>query len=421
MAHALPRDAYFTVETTFGEDQTDWPTNGKPIKIIEPDFELTRSEEENENITPRRQAVLDLVRGLKNGSTLSHGLYMTAAGVNAADQAQAVATNESDILRSGIGGRRLGYRSDLDGAGTAAAPSMIADPGYVAGDWAFGWDDSASAGRFVRIESMAGVGPFTANLLDPLLDAPAVGDVLYACITIYPDELAHDHTSANYTTLGWLLQGEDTDDVFALRGCKPSVGIEGIAAGERVRYTLDYLVADWPDVMPAKQTIAGAPSGIAPLTVGTGSKATILIGDVGSPLAGLDCRGTVEIDLGITWEQLPGPCSDVQGIKGYISSITPATLTLRAAFDDPSFVAEYLAGTKKHCLIQLGDQPTNATAIYFGELEYMERPQRADEGGETITELMFRAHEDPGDTTGLADPSDDLQQRRAPWVLLHSA
>jgi hypothetical protein len=416
MAHALPREAAVTVEATFGEDQTDWPTNGTPIKVIEPDFELTRNEAENENTTPRRHAVLDLVPGLKSDSTLSHAIYMTASGGNAADQAQAVATTESDILRSALGGRRLGYRADMSG-GTAAAPTVTLDPGFVDGDWVFGWDADGSVHRFVKIDA-ASASP-TLTLLDPLPFVPTASDILYAVTTIYSDELSHDHTSANYTTLGWLIQGEDTDDVFAMRGCKPAVSIEGITAGERIKYTFDYLVADWPDVMPAKQSLVGAPSGIAPLTVGTGSKATVLIADVGSPLAAVDCRGTIEVELGVTWEKIMGPCSDVEGVKGYISSIEPATLTLRVAFDDVALVAEYFAGTKKHCLLQFGDQPTNATGIYFGNLEYMMRPQRADEGGETITEIVFRAHEDPGDTTGLT--GDDLAQRRAPFVLLHTA
>lgn len=421
MAHALPRDAAATVEITFAETQLDWPTNGAPIEIIGPEFELTRAEDENENIVPRRQAVHDLIPGLKSGSTLSHSIYMTASGVNAADQAPAVATTESDILRSALGGRTLGFRSDLDGAGTAAIPSMTADPGYVAGDWVFGYGTAGSSGRFVRIESIAGAGPYTATLLDPLPFAPTASDVLYAAISGYSDELSHDHTSANYTTLGWLIQGEDTDDVFALQGCKPAVTIEGIAAGERVTYNFEYLVAGWPDVMPAKQALAGTPSGIAPITVATGAKAQILLADFGSPLAGVDCRGTVGVELGVTWAQLMGPCAgeNAEGIKGYISEITPATVTLRVAFDDPTFVAEYIAGTKKHLLIQNGDQPTNATGIYFGKLEYASRPQRVDEGGETITEIVLRALEDPADTTGLT--GDDLAQRRAPFTLLHTA
>ena len=417
MAHVIPRDARFTVETTFAENQADWG-NGAPIKIIEPSFDLTREEADNENITPRRQAVLDPVPGLKSGSTFAHSMYMTASGVNAADQGTAVATNESEILLAALGGRTLGLRADLDGGGSAAAPTVATDPGFANGDWVFGWDDSASTGRFVRIDNV-GASP-TLTLLDPLLAAPTADDVLYACITSYSDELSHDHTSANYTTLGWLVQGEHVDDVFAMRGCKPTVSIEGIAAGERVKYNLEYLVAGWPDVQPTKAAL-GDPSGIAPLTVATGAKATILIADVGSPLAAVDCRGSVDIELGVSWGQLMGPCASAngEGVKGYISEITPATLTLRVAFDDVAFVAEYLAGTKKHCLIQIGDQPTNATAIYFGNLEYMARPQRADEGGETITELVFRAQEDPGDTTGLT--GNDLAQRRAPFVLLATA
>jgi hypothetical protein len=69
-------------------------------------------------------------------------------------------------------------------------------------------------------------------------------------------------------------------------------------------------------------------------------------------------------------------------------------------------------------LIQNGDQPTGATGIYFGNLEYAGRPQRVDEGGETITEITFVAHEDPAGGTGTT--SDDAQLR-APFVLLHTA
>jgi hypothetical protein len=69
--------------------------------------------------------------------------------------------------------------------------------------------------------------------------------------------------------------------------------------------------------------------------------------------------------------------------------------------------------------LQFGDQPTSATGIYFGNMEYMMRPQRVDEGGETITEIVLRAHEDAADTTGLT--GDHLAQRRAPFVLLHTA
>ena len=416
MAHAEPRSTFLTVEALLGEDQADWPSNGNPIKVIGPEAELTAGETANENIKPRRQAIHDQIKGLKSDSTYSHEMYMTASGVNAADQGTAVATLESDILRSSFGGRTLGLRADI-AAGTAAIPTVASDPGFANGDWVFGWDDSASSGRFVRIDDV-GASP-ALTLLDPLLDVPTASDILYAAITIFSDELSQDSGSGNFTTLGWLLQGEGTTDVFELRGCKPTVSISGIAAGEVVKYGVEYMVSDWDDVMPVKQTIAGAPSGLGPITVGTGAKATILIADVGSPLAAVSCRGSADIELGVAWAKLMGPCGGSQGVKGYISELTPATVTLRIVFDDVAQVAKYTAGTKQHLLIQNGDQPTNATAIYFGNLEYSGRMQRVDEGGETITEITFLAHEDPGDTTGLT--GDDLAQRRAPFVLLHTA
>ena len=415
MANALPREAAVAVESTFGVGPV-WTGAGLAIKVIEPEAELVREQLDNENITPRRLAVLDQILGLKSTSTVNLAIYGTASGVNAADQQPAVATVASHILHSGLGGRTLGFRAALAGTGTVTIPNVVTDPGYVNGMWVFAFDDSEGTGGWHRIEDASATPALTISPDLPL--GPDAADIFYAAIMIYPHELAMDHTSAGYTTLSWLFQGEHVDDVFELLGCKPTIGIEGLAAGELLKFSCAHNVLDWPDVQPAKQVLAGTPSGIAPLTVGSGVQTTIKLADFGTPLVDVDCRGTTDIDPGVTWGPVSGACG-TEGVKGWVSEITAATITIRLAFADPSWDAKYEAGTKQHLLISIGDKPTNAVGIYFGNLEFAARPKRINEAGVTTTELMFRSHEDPADTTGLT--GDDLALRRAPFVLLFAA
>jgi hypothetical protein len=320
------------------------------------------------------------------------------------------------VIRSALGGRRLGWSIGADGIGTVTIPGTDADPGFTPGEWIFYWDDSVGAGTLHRIESS------TATTVTLLNDLPALpddaADVLHASIQHYPDEPAlNDATHANNTTLSWFVQGEDAEDRQEMSGCKPTISVDGITAGTPVKLTLEHAVTTWPEVMPAKITILGDPSGIAPVVPGTGQSTTVLMGDVGGPLAPVDCRGTIDVELNYAWAGVEGNCG-TEGIKGYTGSDVTAGLTLRVRFDD-DYDAEFAADQRKHVLIQIGTQPGNTIGIYLGNLEYIESPDRIDEGDQTTSELTFTAHEDPADTTGLT--GDELALRRAPVVLIHTA
>jgi hypothetical protein len=419
-SHADPREFAFTVETTFAEVQSDWTANGIPVYVIEPDAPLERAHLDNENIRPRRLFVHDYVHGLRSGSTMSWGHYLTAAGVSAAEATQAVATAESTIYHSALGGRTLGWSIGLAGTGTAAIPEVDADPGFVAGDWGFFYDTSGSTGEFRRIESIAAGPPVALTLLEALSFTPDdAADVLHAVIAVYPDEPAlNDYSDPNHTTLGVLVQGEDIDDVYVGQGCKPAMSIEAITAGEPVKASIEAMVTTYPDAMPAKQTLTGTPSGIAPVVASIGTATTIRLGDFGGALAGVDCRGSVEVELAYAWDPVQGPCG-TEGVKGYIGTgLGEAMVTITVAIDDDFDVDEF-AETKKHLMIQVGDQPTNAIAIYWPRLEFAEKPVRVDEGGTTSMTLKFRAQEDTASIAGLT--GDDIAQRRAPVIILMAA
>ena len=417
---AEPREFFFVVESTLGAGPaTDWPTDGRPMLVIEPDVTgVTQARLDNENIRPTRLDMNDMIEGLKSDSTVSWSMYLTATGVSAAEAAQAVSTDQTTIYKSALGGERLCFAIGFAGTGTAATPDLDADPGFIPGDWGFAYDASGGRGLFVRTET-TGASP---TLLDPLDFTPDdAADVWHATIINYPDEGAlNNWNDANHTTLATLIQGDATEDVYELLGVKPTMNIDSITAGELVRVTIEAGVTDYPDQMPAKQTIAGTPTGIAPTTVATGTATTVRLADFGSALAAVDCRGSIDIELGISWERVQGPCG-TEGNKGWFATIEAATITMTLEYDD-DFDDDFFTNPQpyQHIMIQVGDQPTNAWCIYFPKLEIMEKPTRVDEQGTTSIQVTWRAHTDPA-AVGSGLTGDDLDRRRAPFVIVQAA
>jgi hypothetical protein len=410
-SHALPRQAKFAVEATFIEE-IDYSVAGTEIYVIEPDVSaLDQQNIESENNRPRRTFVHDMIRSLKSGSEVPLGLYMTAAGATAAEAAQAVATPQSDIFKACLGGRNLGWSIGFSG-GTAAAPEIDADPGYVVGDPIFAYDDSTGTGEFYIIEAIVG----TVLTLDRDLHfVPDPADVAHAVISIYLDEDAlNDHDDVDHTTLGWLVQGEDTDDVYVIRGCKPSLEIEGITAGEPVKAAITNMVTDWAPA-PAAVAFPGPVSGIAPNVPGTGCDTIFRIAAIGSPLADVDARGTITPNLGVSWEAVTGP-NGCEGVHGYVATGVgeggpQVSVEYERAYQDGWF-----AETKYHMLTQVGATPSDAWGIYWPQLEYRVAPKRVAESEVTTHALDFRAQENPGSVAGLT--GNDINQRRSPVLIM---
>lgn len=420
-AHAMPREAAVKVEASFAETVSDYDANGTEIYVINPDVSgVTQATVANENIRPRRLYEFDLIHALKSDATFSCEIYMHATGVNAAEAAAAADTIQAKILKSACGGHDLGACEGI-ASGTAAEPVVEAGKGasYVAGDWGAALDTSAGTVEFARIES---IDADTLTLLWDLGFTPDAGgaDTFGAVITIYPNEDAlSNHDDANHTTLGWLVQGEDSEDVYELRGCKPTLGAITITAGEPVKLQLAHKVVTYAEA-PSAVTFSSAPSGSAPNVPGTGSTTTVKLGAFGGALSSVDCYGAITFTPGIEHEKAGGGGPNgVEGHHGYMaSSVGPATLELIVPFDNAYHTA-WAAKTKYHCMIQVGNTSTTAWGIYCARLEFAERPQRVDEGGVTGHRLLFRCLEDTASVSGLT--GDNIDKRRAPWVLLIAA
>ena len=413
---ALPRTAAVFAESTLAETQSDWDGNATEIYVIEPNVEsVSQAILESANIKPRQQAWHRKIYGLKSESTFTCSMYLHAKGTNAAEAAAATAAIQHTILKSAVGGLDLGYAEGLAG-GTVSAPTLGSDPGVVAGDFGFFYDASAGTVELRRIESISTV---TLTLLEDLSFTPDGGgaDVMYAAIDIYPNEDAVENKAdANHITLGWKVQGRDTEDVYELRGCKPTLGPIAITAGEPVMVELAHKMVDWVST-PSATTWTSTPSGEAPNVPGIGTTCTFRLGDFGGAMATTEVRGTITFTPSVEHNQIMGP-NGTEGVHGYSGVFSDATLEVIVEYD-ADYDDEFDAKTLKHAMIQVGNTPTTAWGLYFPRLEYVAKPVRIDEGGVTSMRLMFRCLEDTASVSGLT--GDDIDKRRAPWHLLFCA
>lgn len=413
---ALPRTAAVFAESTLGETQSDWDGNATEIYVIEPNVEgVTQAILDNANIRPRQQAWHRKIHGLKSESEFTCGMYLHAKGTNAAEAAAATGTIQHTVLKAAVGGLDLGYAAGLAG-GTASAPDVDADPGYVGGDFVWAKDATTGLVELVRIESIATT---TLTLLGDLSFTPDVGgaDTLHAAIDVYPNEDAVENKSdVNHVTLGWKVQGRDTEDVYELRGCKPTLGPIAITAGEPVQIELAHKAIEWAQT-PTATTWTSAPSGEAPHVPGVGTTCTVKLANFGSALAAVEVRGTLTFTPGIEHERIMGP-NGTEGVHGYSGVFSDPTLELVLEYTD-DYDDEFVAKQLKHCMIQVGNTSTTAWGLYFPRLEYMAKPVRVDEGGVTSVRVMLKCLEDTASVSGLS--GDDIDKRRAPWHLLFCA
>ena len=413
---ALPRTAAVFAESTLAEVQSDWDSNATEIYVIEPNVEgVSQTLLDSANIVPRQTYKHRKIYGLKSDSTFTCSLYLHAKGANAAEAAAATAAIQHTVLKAAVGGLDLGYAEGLAG-GTASAPELESDPGIVGGDFGFFYDTSAGTGEFRRVESISTV---TLTLLEDLSFTPDAGgaDVMHAVVDVYPNEDGiENHADANHVTLGWKVQGRDTEDVYEVRGCKPTMGSIAITAGEPVMLELAHKVADWVST-PSATTWTSTPSGEAPNVPGIGTTCSFRLGDFGGALAETAVRGTITFTPGIEHEQDKGP-NGTEAIHGYSGTIGDATVEIVVEYD-ADYDDEFDAKTLKHAMVQIGNTPTTAWGMYFPRLEYAAKPVRINEGGLVSQRLTFRCLEDTASVSGLT--GDNIDKRRAPWHLLFCA
>lgn len=419
---AVPQQLALYVETAFvtGGPATDFPSDGTFFYVIEPDKTgVAQASLDNENNLIRPFAVHENILGLRNGN-LTFGIYMHGSTANAAEGAAAVTYHVAELLQSALGGKDLGYAAAVESSGTEQADEIeiTTDPGYEQGDWVF-YKQDGGVGEFYRVLSKTGTSP-TVLTVDRDVHVAVVDrgedDTLHAVIDIFLHQAAvTQYGHASHKTLQFLAQGDHAEDIDICKGCKAQFSIEPITAGEPAKLNFDVLVTTFEGADEAtKQDFANAtPVGEAGIVPGLGTTTYFKMADFGSALATVKAIGSITVEPGANYERIMGP-NGHEGVHGHIHTLDVPTLEVMVEFDK-DYKTEYRAKTKKHALIQVGND-LQAWGVYFPRLSYTAEPDPGAEGGIRTAALSFKGMEDsasPGSLTG-----DSLEKWRTPLHLL---
>lgn len=422
--HAAEREVAYQNETTFGTVVDPTWASRTVFLCVEPNFEaMQQSTIDNLNYRQRALATRGKVQSLANG-TFSFGLYMHGRLTAVADDARSTITSPNfpiaHLMQNAWGGIRLGYRTVLSG-GSAAEPDVEAGDGgqYAAGDWGFFIDGSSTSGPgyFRKIESID-TDTLTLWAGHDLPFTPANGDILGSVIQAYPHtSILVNPNNASHLTQSFLAMGDLADDAQQGAGCKLNLSaIEGLAPGEAAMLRFEGM-ATQIDNEAITQPSAGTPVGDAPLATATGDDTTVYISAVGAALAAVEAQ-SVTVTPGINSQ--PIPCvGGIEGRSGYTltaSSADETMIEVNVDYDD-AWNTAFAAETRYQILIQVGNVPGRAFAVFAANCELVEDPSRGAATDLTVSVLKFRCLESAVST---AATGDDLEKVRAKIELLFS-
>lgn len=418
VAHALPKQIALFEETAFvSGGPASWANDSTPFYCIEPDLSgIAQVSLENENIRPRTRATHQNILGLKN-CEFQFGMYMHGKPSNAAEGAAATAFHLSKLLKSALGGADLGFGVGVaDAGGSADEIEVDSDPGFAIGDFIFVHDTSAMNGQFYRITAIAAGPPVVLTLDRDLHFTPDAGgaDRVYAVIDCYIHQAAaaqHDH--ANHTTMQYQVQGEGAEEVWILKGCKPSLTIESIEAGAPTKISFGNMVTVFDHELATKATFAAAPAGEAGNVAGVADSTLFLMANHGDPLVSVHARGAISVEPGVAYDRVMGP-NGYEGVHGHVDNLGDTTLEVMVDFND-DYATEYRAQTEKHALLQIGNT-VGAWGMYWPQLEYSQEPARNDEQALSGSTLTFRGRENQDSIGALT--GDNAEKFRSPFHIL---
>ena len=421
VANSIQKHVFLSTEAAFADATSpDWENLAAPLGLMAvtslEDAALRRAYIEDKTLKTRASGTRSMIRALRSGATASLASYMYgASAAHAAAGSQAVRDILDVLLRSWLGGETDGFSADITG-GTAANPDVAAAQGDNFTDWSWGyfWDadggDGSGEGHFRQIASVADGGggddTFTMVAGHDLPFVPAAGDRVYAAKDHWPHWTAmEDHTDALHETLTLLLQGFQTDDVYELKGVKPSIDFNAIEQGSPVELAIALGLAYFL-VNPGQEDGSGlALQGSPGRVVGAGSTTRCFLANADAALAAQQFWGGLKFTPGIQYEQVNGP-NGVEGVHGWglqASSYDAGRVEAIVPYD-AAFRAEAESNQAKHMLIQVGNAITSAPyGFYFPHLEYADDMEPGnDRNARRQSTLRYSLHERTGvDTAGM--------------------
>jgi hypothetical protein len=401
-------------ETTFGEGPTNWDADAavREFLPIDPDWsELREGVVENRNARRRAFAPYPKLPALRNG-TFKFGIYAAGRATTVAAGVQSTTDAHSIMLRNAWGGLRLGYATGVvDDSTTAPEVTAAAGANYPAGS-AFFAVDAAGSGQFALVGSVAGDVLTLRTALD---NAPAS---IGAAVALFPHTRAlTNRAHASHTTLSLYFRGEHTEDSAIGLGCKLNVtGLENTQAGGDASWAIEGMARDFQTETADRAALTGVPEGPTGPIVGRAGTA-VRIANVGTAALVDVGAYTFAFTPGIANAPVPG--MGEQGRLGYHSPGTEdTTLTVTVPYD-AAWIEDFRAGQHKHVMVQVGDQPGDAYAIYLPNAEIAEDPKRGADADETSMTLVFRAREFAGATH--TEGTDNYEMERARFQVWRAA
>lgn len=406
-----PRTVAYFEETEFGAAPADWDASGIPFLCIDPDTsDVQQAVNDNQNYVQRPFATRESIHALRN-SEFTFGIYATGTGVTTADAAQAATFYLTDFLRVAWGGRTLTY------AEAVATPDPVA-PTVTAAAGA-----NYTEGQVVMVTLLDGTRRF--NVIDDV-----TGDVLTfrwaegqnitgigaTALSFIDGPIVTNRQNAGNVTHGLILTGDLSDDTCQLGGCSYSVTVEGLSSGEEAIFRFAGMCATFDNDGVTQPTLATAPVGVSPATVGSGQSTRVLIGDVDGAMTDVGAY-SVEVTPGIVKQPVQG-VGGLEGRHGYQAggwNDTRVEITVPYA---ESWLTDFENAQHKQIMIQVGDARGGSFAFFFPNAEIYVDPRRGESQDETAVTLTFRPREYEGAT---ATTGSDLELWRSKMVFAAGA
>jgi hypothetical protein len=197
-----------------------------------------------------------------------------------------------------------------------------------------------------------------------------------------------------------------------------ATAVEGLAPNEAPMISFEGMCLTFPN--PTTLTSPDVdvdPEGEAPLATAVGTSTSVRIGTLAGALSAVEVQ-SFAFTPGVASQPVGGLTS--HGRLGYTlaqGSADAMMLELVVPYSSTWF-DDFDADTRKHVLLQIGDQAGEAFGIYFPHMQIAADPRRGVSDDLATIQLSLRPLEDEGATS---ETGNQLEQYRSKCVLLMAA
>lgn len=425
---ALSLLTYFS-ETTQGTAPADaaaWIANGVRLRHIADTLDISGVERqflEDMRNQYRVKGNEPRVQSIDNPefpfAVYGHGLgETTASGAQVATDAPGYQLML--LLSHAIGGISRGYSNTVSGAASTTTTVDVTDASnHAVGDFiaiefqtAYG-DYPVTTAWPRRITAInTGGAPHVITIDQALPQAPAAGDAVHACVTVYHDEdVLCDSAAAAGRTRSWLVQkgmpgaGASVRESWVFKGCVATLQQMSFARAGLLQFAFQVMAGShddptdgiWPTAWSTNAELGLAPLAITPQTevwcVTTGVTTNTLI-----HVSKFDVEPGVPR---VRTETLTTSAAAMQGTYNYATQ--PADTTISMAIT-PFGIAQWtdqLAETEKILRWARLGPAGGGFAVHFPRVSHAMTPKRGVNNATTDVEVNLLAHEDTSGSNNL--------------------